>query len=165
MATHSSVLAWRIPGTGEPGGLPFMGSHRVGHYWSDLAAAAAAVRTLGLCVSVFCGCLVTTSSPRISNPTRGAGWPWPASLHIQVDPSGCCWQEGPRRRGRTWTIWWWLHRWHQFRVFSVQQLHRFLTKEWPPLPGKATSPRSMGMRRVKWRKQPMTKWTSNLLIH
>ena len=38
MATHSSVLAWRIPGTGEPGGLPSMGSHRVG---SDLAAAAA----------------------------------------------------------------------------------------------------------------------------
>ena len=38
MATHSSVLAWRIPGTGEPGGLPSMGSHRVGHDWSDLAA-------------------------------------------------------------------------------------------------------------------------------
>ena len=43
MATHSSVLAWRIPGTGEPGGLPSMGSHRVGHDWCDLAAAAAAV--------------------------------------------------------------------------------------------------------------------------
>ena len=42
MATHSSVLAWRIPGTGEPGGLPTMGSHRVGYDWSDLAAAAAA---------------------------------------------------------------------------------------------------------------------------
>ena len=42
MATHSSVLAWRIPGTGEPGGLPSMGSHRVGHDWSNLAAAAAA---------------------------------------------------------------------------------------------------------------------------
>ena len=42
MATHSSVLAWRIPGTGEPGGLPSMGSHRVGHDWSDLAAAGAA---------------------------------------------------------------------------------------------------------------------------
>ena len=41
MATHSSVLAWRIPGTAEPGGLPSMGSHRVGHDWSDLAAAAA----------------------------------------------------------------------------------------------------------------------------
>ena len=43
MATHSSVLAWRIPGTGKPGGLPSMGSHRVWHDWSDLAAAAAAV--------------------------------------------------------------------------------------------------------------------------
>ena len=42
MATHSSVLAWRIPGTVGPGGLPSMGSHRVGHDWSDLAAAAAA---------------------------------------------------------------------------------------------------------------------------
>ena len=42
MASHSSVLAWRIPGTGEPGGLPSMGSHRVGHDWSHLAAAAAA---------------------------------------------------------------------------------------------------------------------------
>ena len=40
MATHSIVLAWRIPGTGEPSGLPSLGSHRVGHNWSDLAAAA-----------------------------------------------------------------------------------------------------------------------------
>ena len=40
MATHSSVLAWRIPGTGEAGGLPSMRLHRVGHDWSDLAAAA-----------------------------------------------------------------------------------------------------------------------------
>ena len=40
MATHSSVLAWRIPGTGEPGGLLSMGSHRVRHDWSDLATAA-----------------------------------------------------------------------------------------------------------------------------
>ena len=38
MATHSSVLAWRIPGTGEPGELPSMGLHRVGHDWRDLAA-------------------------------------------------------------------------------------------------------------------------------
>ena len=43
MATHSSVLAWRIPGTGEPVGLPSMGSHRVGHDWSDLAAAVMAL--------------------------------------------------------------------------------------------------------------------------
>ena len=47
MAAHSSVLAWRIPGTGEPGGLPSMGSHRFGHDWSDLAAAAARILILG----------------------------------------------------------------------------------------------------------------------
>ena len=43
-AAHCSVLAWRTPGTGEPGGPPSMGSHRVGHDWSDLAAAAVAAR-------------------------------------------------------------------------------------------------------------------------
>ena len=43
LATHSSVLAWRIPGTGVPGGLPSMGSHRVGH---DLAAAAAGLSSV-----------------------------------------------------------------------------------------------------------------------
>ena len=42
LATHSSILAWRIPGTEELAGLLSMGSHRVGHDWSDLAAAAAA---------------------------------------------------------------------------------------------------------------------------
>ena len=47
MATHSSVLAWRIPGTVEPDGLPSMGSHRVGHDWSDLAEAAAAADKIG----------------------------------------------------------------------------------------------------------------------
>ena len=57
MATHSSVLAWRIPGTGEPGGLPSMGSHRVGHNWSDLAAA----RSL-LCSYLWC---LPTSSPTL----------------------------------------------------------------------------------------------------
>ena len=41
MATHPSVLAWRNPGTGEPGGLPSMESHRVGHDSSDLAVAVA----------------------------------------------------------------------------------------------------------------------------
>ena len=42
MATHSSILAWRIPGTVGPGGLPSMGSYRVGHDWSELAAAVSA---------------------------------------------------------------------------------------------------------------------------
>ena len=49
MATHSSVLAWRIPGVGEPGGLPSLGLHRVGHDGSDLAAAAVFV----LCIEVL----------------------------------------------------------------------------------------------------------------
>ena len=44
MATHSSILAWRIPGTGQPDGLPSVGLHRVGHDWSDLAAAEAAAK-------------------------------------------------------------------------------------------------------------------------
>ena len=46
MATHSSVLAWRIPGMGEPGRLPSMGLQRVGHDWSNLAAAAAAAEVM-----------------------------------------------------------------------------------------------------------------------
>ena len=53
MATHSSVLAWRIPGMGEPGGLPSMGSHRVGHDWSNLAAAAAAA---AYSIVIICCC-------------------------------------------------------------------------------------------------------------
>ena len=48
MATHSNILAWRIPGMAEPGGLPSMGSHRVGHDWSDLAAAEYIMRNARL---------------------------------------------------------------------------------------------------------------------
>jgi len=53
MVTHSSILAWRILGTGEPGGLPTMGSHRVGHDWNDLAAAAAAAQMQPSYVTIF----------------------------------------------------------------------------------------------------------------
>ena len=49
MAPHSSTLAWKIPWTEEPGGLPSLGLHRVGHNWTDLAAAAAAYYT---CVNI-----------------------------------------------------------------------------------------------------------------
>ena len=52
MATHSSVLAWRIAGTGEPGGLPSMGSHRVRHDWSDLAAAEATEYLVSVVINV-----------------------------------------------------------------------------------------------------------------
>ena len=55
MATHSSVLAWRIPGTREPGGLPSLGLHRVGYYLSDLAGAAAVSKSsLNLCEPMDC---------------------------------------------------------------------------------------------------------------
>ena len=53
MATHSSVLAWRIPGMGEPGGLLSMGSHRIGHDWSDLAAAISVYYKCCTCINSF----------------------------------------------------------------------------------------------------------------
>ena len=52
MATQSSVLSWRVPGMGEPGGLPSMGSHRVRHDSSDLAAAAALYNIVGECLHI-----------------------------------------------------------------------------------------------------------------
>ena len=70
MATHSSVLAWRIPGTGEPGGLPSMGSHKVGHDWSNLATAAAYYRE---------GNGTPLQSSCLENPMKGG--PWKDALH------------------------------------------------------------------------------------
>ena len=73
MATHSSILAWRIPGTGKSGRLPSMGSHRVGHDRSDLAAATTAgSHFMGFCwvhtISVlYCAHLCMKSSLDISN--------------------------------------------------------------------------------------------------
>ena len=55
MATHSSILAWKIPWTEEAGRLQFMGSHRVGHDWSNSAAAAAAVKAMVFSVVMY-GC-------------------------------------------------------------------------------------------------------------
>ena len=72
MATHSSVLAWRIPGTGKPGGLPSMGSHRVGHDWSDLAAAAAADDDEG---------------DKVTGDTGASSW-CRISLHLVLKPPG-----------------------------------------------------------------------------
>ena len=73
MATHSSVLAWRIPGTEEPGGLLSMGLHRVGHDWSDLAAAAGTLNGI-LCNSqnirnIFCFCFLAMALPTLGNIT------------------------------------------------------------------------------------------------
>ena len=67
MVTHSSVLAWRILGTAEPGGLLSMGSHRVGHDWSDLAAAGAILSILQF------------SSVQSLSPVRLFATPWTAA--------------------------------------------------------------------------------------
>ena len=72
MATHSSVLAWRIPGTGEPGGLLSMGLHRVGHDWSDLAVAAVVILLLifwGITIpfSIVAGFPFPLRVPQVSN--------------------------------------------------------------------------------------------------
>ena len=73
MATHSSVLAWRIPGTGEPGGLLSMGSPRVGHDWSDLAAAAA-VHSKGDHSCVFIGRTDAKAETPILWPPHVKSW-------------------------------------------------------------------------------------------
>ena len=63
MAAHSSVIAWRIPGTGEPGGLPSMGTHRVRHDWSDLAVAVAvAVADVIIIIIIFCSMLPASTT-------------------------------------------------------------------------------------------------------
>ena len=94
---HSSVLAWRIPGTGEAGGLPSMGSHRVGHDWSDLAAAAAAAsgqaigRALGTpFTSPDSLTLLSVGNPAVCTSAahlpRPPGWPWPQHPSIDFAP-------------------------------------------------------------------------------
>ena len=97
IATHSSVLAWRIPGTGEPDGLSSMGSHRVGHDWSDLAAAAAA-RILS---SPFLPCsllfpLQLSFSPK-SLPLNTSTETGPSSVPLRVYPHR---REGLREAGK-----------------------------------------------------------------
>ena len=73
METHSSVLAWRIPGMGEPGGLPSMESHRVGHDWSNLAGAAAAAAALK---GPTGGGDSETMSRTIRSPLTQGAWRW-----------------------------------------------------------------------------------------
>ena len=70
MAVHSSTLAWRIPGTEEPGGLPSMGSHRVRHDWRDLAAAGSLIGVVltRACQHVAQGLLCSVG---VNAPVRG----------------------------------------------------------------------------------------------
>ena len=71
MATHSSILVWRIPGTEEPSGLPTMGLHRVKHNWSDLAAAAAGLSSTFRYIVQFSGSVRPTLCDTMNYSTRG----------------------------------------------------------------------------------------------
>ena len=106
MATHSSVLAWRIPGTGEPHGLPSMGLHRVGHDWSDLAAAAAAV--------YICQCYFFNLTPHSS--TLAWKTPW-------TEEPGRVQSMGSLRVGHGWATW--------LSLFTFMHWRR----QWHPTPG------------------------------
>ena len=109
MATHSSVLAWRLPGTAEPGGLPSMGSHRVGHDWSDLAAAYPFVGNQDLaprlhyCFSwLFLPCLCIPSLPWLATV-------WTCSLEIKEGHGG--WLKSisyNQEVGEAERPWWWI---------------------------------------------------------
>ena len=87
MATHSSVLAWRIPGTGEPGGLPSMGSHRVGHDWSDLAAAAVHNRTCRISLPWFSLCEIHVYSLHVQEILLFILPDFPGSSVVRTLPS------------------------------------------------------------------------------
>ena len=88
MATHSSTLAWKIPCMGEPGGLPSMGSHGVGHDWSNLAAAAAAAEYMYVTKSLnqkyivegFPGSIVEKNLPANAGDTGSI--PGPGRFHM-----------------------------------------------------------------------------------
>ena len=84
MATHSSVLAWRITGTGEPDGLPSLGLHRVGHDWSDLAAAAYSFQNS--LWQQLCCCSVSQHCPTLCNPMDCST---PGFLVIYPSPGAC----------------------------------------------------------------------------
>ena len=88
MATHSSVLAWRIPGTAEPGGLPSLGSHRVVHDWSDLAAAATIIQSNGQIFKDRSG-LETSHNQRLkAYGNNSVGRIWRSTLRGITEPLG-----------------------------------------------------------------------------
>ena len=89
MATHSSVLAWRIPGTGEPGGLPSLGSHRVGHDWRDLAAAAAVQFSCSVVSNSLRTHGLQHTRPPCLSPTPGV-YPNSCPLSWWCHPTICC---------------------------------------------------------------------------
>ena len=100
IAAHSSILAWRIPGTWEPGGLPSVGSHRVRHDWSDTAAAAATYLEWASQVAlVVKNPQATARNIRDAGSIPGSGRSpgWGKGNQLQ-----CCCLENPIDRGSWW---------------------------------------------------------------
>ena len=115
MAAHSSVLAWRIPGTAESGGLPSMGSHRDGHDWSDLEVMVAAVDSVN---SECCSYalqppshpLPTLSMHRVCLTSLWISWWFHVMAisvdHVQKEGERRACQRKPGTRLHTWTTSW-----------------------------------------------------------
>ena len=117
MATHSSVLAWKIPGTGEPHGPPSMGSHRVRHDWSNLAAAAVAIHER--CIMCNFTYMVQFSSATQLRPTL-----WPHGLqHLRLP----CPSPTPRAWSKSCSSSWWCHPIISSSVYNFSQ-HQGLFK-------------------------------------
>ena len=92
MATHSSVLAWRILGTGEPGGLLSVGSHRVRHDWNDLAAESYKPVSHTRCFVLFCFVFLSSTSPYISIQFGGSiPWNFKLPFYCQETSQGWMW--------------------------------------------------------------------------
>ena len=129
MATHSSVLAWRIPGMAEPGGLPSMGLHRVGHDWSDLAGCDYRTYTrLGYR-------LLERTNKTLCTPHPGErSWDWPQEtgpdLPVSIQESLVeAWVSGGLLQGQ--------------RDWMRQCLHRAF---WRRLPLSSSPPQQFGFR-------------------
>ena len=87
MAPHSSILAWKIPWTEEPGRLQSMGSHRVGHNWSDLAAAAAEKSLMLWERSLVCSLLAASNNKSFLLPIFSQrGWDYWLDSHQEANP-------------------------------------------------------------------------------
>ena len=85
MAAHSSVLACRIPGTGEPGGLLSVGSHRVGHDWSNLAAAAAVKAVVFPVVMDRCERWTIRKEVKPVNPKGNQPWIFIGKIYAEAE--------------------------------------------------------------------------------
>ena len=135
MAAHSSVPAWRIPGVAEPGGLPSTGSHRVGHDWSDLAAAAAAVKNNLKSMHKYHACAQLLSCVWLSATPWTVCSPSDSSVHGILQARILKWAAIPFSRGsfqpRDWMSLlhcrWILYLNYQGIPYNNYSLHKWMT--------------------------------------